>query len=162
MSRDPGLNQEQQSTLRPAIKIDKQDKRTRVKDTSLYPFASIAYLEVEFASDGNIYCGTAFLADKNILVTAAHNIRDDKNRPAKVVKAYFGINGIGKRENTKKIKINGEDFIVPASYKTPNDANDIAWMDLNKFHHRKMQGHSSSEWSLDDLPRKQFVICDNA
>ena len=132
-----------------------------VEDTTSYPYDSIAFLEMEFVSDRNLYSGSGFVVDQNdqkFLVTAAHCVRDDNNCPAKFVNAFLGMNGIKELGRKKKITFRGEDFTVPVTYKTSIDANDIALLDLQKLHQRKTELNEDLDWSLEDFPKSSFGI----
>ena len=129
--------------------------RHRVEDTSKYPFNAIAFLEFGFNSDDQMYSGSAFLADSNILVTVAHNVRDDNNEPAKYVNVVFGLNGLTTMNQKKKIKLKGKDFRVPDSYERAMDPNDIAWVNLKDLSNTA----ENPNWSLHDLPQDSFSTC---
>ena len=96
--------------------------------------------------------------DQKFLVTAAHCVRDDNNCPAKFVNVIFGMNGIKELGRKKKITFRGEDFTVPAMYKYSGDANDIAWLDLQKLHQSKGERNEDLDWSLEDFPKSSFGI----
>ena len=131
------------------------DTRQRVEDTSKYPFNAIAFLEMGFFSDHKTYSGSAFLADSNILVTVAHNVRDKNKSPARYVNVTFGLNGLDIAHKKKKIRLRGSDFRVPDSYQTAMDANDIAWVNLKELYNKT----KTLEWSLKDLPQDSFSTC---
>ena len=108
-----------------------------------------------------MYSGSAFLVDKNdqkFLVTAAHCVRDDNNCPAKFVNVIFGMNGIKELGRKKKITFRGADFTVPLAYKTSIDANDIAFLDLQKVYQMKAEQNEELDWSLADFPKSSFGI----
>ena len=108
-----------------------------------------------FYSDSRKYSGSAFLADSNILVTVAHNVRDDDNQPARFVNVVFGLNGLDTINTKKKIRLKGSDFSVPKSYETAMDSNDIAWVNLKDLHNSR----ENLKWSLTDLPQPSFATC---
>ena len=135
--------------------VGAMDTRQKVEDTSKYPFNAIALLEMEFFSDSRKYSGSAFLADSNILVTVAHNVRDENNCPARSINVLFGLNGIDAIDRHKNIKLKGRDFRVPDLYKKPMDDNDIAWVNLKDLYN----GSKYLNWSLNDLPRDSLLGC---
>ena len=127
------------------------DNRYPIKDTTTYPNNAIAKLRIQFYSDEKDYVGTAFLADKTILYTNAHNVRKyPENRPARSVQVIFGLS-----ESSPKSKVfvfTGNDFFVPSTHKEPTDHADIAWLDLKKY-----KTLNSTDWQMKDLPTKSFI-----
>jgi glutamyl endopeptidase len=49
------------------------DDRTRIEDPSLWPYSAICYVEMEFPNKER-YIGSATMYDKNVAVTAGHNL----------------------------------------------------------------------------------------
>lgn len=69
------------------------DERTKVDNTNMFPYSTVAYLESTFPN-GQTYRGTAFIIYKNLALTAAHCIyRKDCGGYANIVQIWPGRNG---------------------------------------------------------------------
>ena len=137
----------------------KNDQRKKVGNTMIYPHNAIGRISIKYFQDNKTYCGTAFLADDNILITAAHNVRKPARGPARTVHLRFGVD-YPKRRNIKTIKLRGRDFTVPKKYSKPTDQYDIAMLNMEQYLEKKTSAGISLDWSLSDLPSSTFRTCD--
>jgi len=161
LSRDPAP---QDSEPQGAEMVVRKDMRTLVDDTTKYPHQSIAFMQMEFPGEEFEYAGTGFMADGQTYITAAHNvlkIENDNRIWATTVDIRFGLNGPEDflLNSIKCVSLEGNKFTVPQEHMEPGDEFDIAWIQLSKYHDRKMQEGAQLGWSLDDLPKETFYTC---
>ena len=133
------------------------DERRKVSDTSQYPYLAVAHMSMWYLGNPSRYSGTGFLADQHIFITCAHNVRDDKNDPARSIHIRFGVDGDTDQAEIKTLKVDGKDFTVPENYKKDMDPSDIAWIDLKLYHKTKLDQDIAMNWKLSDLPSLSFM-----
>ncbi len=84
--------------------IGSNDRRVPVADTTVYPYSTIAYIEIEFPNS-SMYVGTAWIFGESTAMTAGHCVYDEDNGGwAKSIKIYPGI------------YYDGEEVIKPFGY----------------------------------------------
>ena len=147
--------EDEQPTEAETEQIGVPDTRKLVEDTTKYPFNAVALIESEYFSDFSEFTGTGFLCENYLLITCAHNVRNDYLQPADEVIITFGLNGKKDHSNKKQIVLEGCDFTVPENYKRHTDHCDIAWVNLKLYH----QQNHPIRWTLTDLPNESFLTC---
>ena len=135
------------------------ETRYRIMDTTIYPHNAIARMIMKMFSKPDLYAGTGFLTDDYIFITAAHNVREDREKSVAEIKIYFALDGDTNWAKGKPIELHGRDFTVPEAYLKSTDFCDIAWIDLKKYIADKTAKKAKLSWSLSDLPKSFFYKC---
>ena len=125
-------------------KIIGGDDRTRIQDTSLFPYHAIGRIEIKFNNDSNTYAGTAFMISKNVAVTAAHCVYDKDKGLASSITIYPGAEGLN---NNPYGSATTRNMLYPTVWASDNDknydwailclntdiGNNCGWMGIRKF-----------------------------
>lgn len=103
--------------------IGTTDRRTRVDPTKA-PYDGIAYLDLRYNSAPTQRVGTGFLISPNVIVTAAHTLKDIDNKWVKSYTVYIG----NQKRTVKKT-------FVPADWSANNHLvkDDYAVIILNEY-----------------------------